>query len=143
MSLYHLGLSFFILVNGTVWLLAVHQSRKGNFYGNTVWLWPLSIFVWGDALVLALYWIVAAVALAFFSPIRFGQVYFLTQSIRSAYEVVYWFLNQFIPKDTQPPLFKKIAWIKPNDAAILYQVLQMCLAIGAGCIVWWLGTLAA
>jgi hypothetical protein len=92
-------------------------------------LLPLGIFVWGDALILGPFWMLSAVIFYWLTPVMIVR-YFLTFFLfRSTYEVVYWINHQVAQKNYDPPLFRRLTWINANEAAILYQLLNMCQVI--------------
>jgi len=116
-----------IPISVLIFLWAVSKSKAGQFYGDTPYLWPLGIYVWGDALVLAPFWLLSAGLLWVMGPLislRYLAVFF---SVRAAFEVVYWLNHQFSGKRYQAPLLKKITWLSAADSAVLYQVMNMCL----------------
>lgn len=107
------------------------HSKAGKFYSDTFLLVPLGIFVWGDGLILAPFWFVISIGLRLLSPV-FGLRFFLLFWIfRAGYEVIYWIGHQWAKSEYVAPLFRKVKWIKPNDSAILYQVMNMCIAVAA------------
>lgn len=118
---YLLALSFIGL-----FLLALVLSKRGKFYADSFVFIPFGIYVWGDALILAPFLAVSAVALSFLPVIWTIRFVLLYWSLRNAYEVVYW-LNHQSAKDTYvAPAFRNISWLKTNDKAILYQLLAFC-----------------
>ena len=110
-------------------VLAVKKSRSGSFYQDTHWLSFLGIYVWGDALILAPFWLLSAGLFLFFSQVEVIRYFLLFLVVRSLYEVLYWITHQVAKKDYRPPLFRSIKWLGANEAAILYQLLHMCLVI--------------
>jgi hypothetical protein len=109
-----------------VFIHGIQQSKKGNFYTDTPFLFPLGIFVWGDAIVLGLFWAVLALGSIAMSWMSILRVLFIFFALRSAFEVVYWLNQQAIHSEYMPPLFRRFHWLKAQDAAILYQLLNMC-----------------
>jgi hypothetical protein len=79
-----------------------------NPYGLTPWLWGYGIFVWGDAIFIGFFWIVAAITSIL---LRNTELFLLLLSVfwlvRSGGEVIYWFLQQFasIKRDKPSTLF--------------------------------------
>lgn len=73
---------------------------------------------------------VSAVVFYWLTPVnvlRYLLIFFL---IRALYEVIYWINHQVAQREYAPPLFRRITWLKANEAAILYQLLNMCQVIG-------------
>ena len=112
-------------------LLGIHRSKRDQFYSDTHWLIPLGIFVWGDALILGPFWAFSALAFWWLPVIWIIRYLSLFYAMRSAYEVVYWINHQVAKRDYQPSMFRKISWIGANEAAILYQLLNMVQVIAA------------
>lgn len=106
--------------------LSLTLCKRGKFYTDTPLFIPLGIFVWGDALILAPFWCVVSLGLAFLTPIDALRFYLLFWVFRNGYEVIYWIGHQYAKSSYVAPLFRKHIWLKPNDSAILYQVLAMC-----------------
>lgn len=118
--------SLFLLLNVVITYLAITRTRNNQFYSDTFWLLPLGIFVWGDALIIAPFWIFSASLFYFLSEIEILRFVLLFFIIRSAYEVVYWIVHQVMQRKYNPPLFRRITWLSPNDSAVLYQLLNSC-----------------
>lgn len=129
MSLIILFQVLLFLVGAFSFGTAIQKGKKGGFYTDTAGLLPLGIFVWGDALILGPFWMIAALLFTFLSPLeilRFFLIFFL---VRALYEVVYWITHQVVKREYRPPLFRRIQWLQANEAAILYQLLNMCQVI--------------
>lgn len=118
-------LIIFAVVNVLIFGRALTLVKRGGFYTNSHWLVPLGIFVWGDALIIAPFWAVISLIGVWLSPLNIFRLLLLFYAIRSAYEVVYWINHQVAQRDYKAPIFRDIAWLTPNDAAILYQLLTM------------------
>jgi hypothetical protein len=114
---------------GVTWLSYV-RSKQGKFYSDTPWLLPMGIFVWGDGLVIGPFWAVSSGVLMWLSWLDVVRYCLVFYSVRSAYEVVYWLNHQAVGKTYRPPLFRHIAWLGSEEAAILYQLMNMCQVIG-------------
>lgn len=127
-----------IILNGFVWvnfgilLIGIWQSFiKKNSYGNTWFLLPIGIFVWGDALIYSPFWI----AVALIS--RFSQdwlLFWLTASIymavRGLGETMFWIQHQFSVKQIYPaktlPGYKLV---KNESIWFIYQIISQCATI--------------
>lgn len=118
-----------LIINLIVFFIAVKKSKNNQFYSDVSLLLPLGIFVWGDALILAPFWVISSVIFYFLSPVNILRYFLLFYAVRSMYEVVYWISSQMAGKTYNPPLFRQFTWLKPNDAAILYQLMNMCQMI--------------
>lgn len=125
MTLQTASLFVFACLNLLIFFRALHFVKKGGFYTNTHWLVPIGIFVWGDALVIAPFWVLMSILGLWLTPLNILRFVLLFYAIRSAYEVVYWINHQVAQRDYMPPFLQRFAWLKPNDAAIVYQLLTM------------------
>jgi hypothetical protein len=57
------------------------------------------------------------------------RYYLLFFMIRSFFEVVYWINHQVAQRDYIPPLPKWLSHLGPNEAAIVYQLVNMIWVI--------------
>lgn len=124
-------------------VLAVRQCRgKNNPFGLTNWLWPMGAFVWGDVLVLAIFWIIASLV-AFFvdSTLLFWLIFSVFWVVRSAGEVIYWFLEQFSAKVRNKPTdLLGHSFVNGSEAIwFIYQVFWQCVLVVALIASVWLG----
>ncbi|HYD35415.1 MAG TPA: hypothetical protein VD999_05080 [Vitreimonas sp.] len=119
------------LISILVFVVALTKSRRGQFYSDTPALFPLGIFVWGDALALAPFWLVAAIIFWWLEPVMIARLLCVFFAIRAAYEVVYWINHQVAHRDYCPPMFRQVKWLGANEAAILYQLMNMLQVIVA------------
>jgi hypothetical protein len=125
----------FITLSVVTFVVSLRRCQNGSFYDDTFILVPLGIYVWGDALILAPFWILVGVGLLISpimgaTPFFFLRFYLLFLTIRSAYEVVYWINHQVAQKNYIPPLFRRFKWLGANEGAILYQLLHTCAIVG-------------
>jgi hypothetical protein len=51
-----------------LFFMAVYLCKKGEFYRDAFVFAPFGIYVWGDALILAPFWAIAAIVFYFFPP---------------------------------------------------------------------------
>ncbi|PJC43986.1 MAG: hypothetical protein CO039_01125 [Candidatus Pacebacteria bacterium CG_4_9_14_0_2_um_filter_34_50] len=121
-------LAIFIVVNLTIFLRARRKSKQ-DFYSDTFVFFPLGIYVLGDALILAPFWLFSSIIFFFISPQNILRYIITFYTIRSFYEVFYWLNHQSVKSDYNPPLFRKIKWIKANESAILYQLIHTCIVV--------------
>ncbi|NCN82875.1 MAG: hypothetical protein GW947_02805 [Candidatus Pacebacteria bacterium] len=118
-----------VLILSLLFLMAIKRVRDGSFYGDTFWLLPLGVYVWGDALILLPFWILvsAVCLLSGVSGLVLTRLYLIFIAVRSAYEVVYWLLHQATKDTYRPPLIHKFTSLPPREGAILYQLAHMCM----------------
>jgi hypothetical protein len=110
------------------------KSKRQQFYSNTPGLIPLGVFVWGDGLVLGPFWFLSGIVMMMLSPLNCLRYYALFFMVRSMYEVVYWLNHQATRSDYTPPLPSYLSWLQPNEAAIVYQLINTCWAIASAAI---------
>lgn len=92
---------FYISLYGLIaflsFLFGLKQTYlKKNPYGLTPFLLPYGSFVWGDVVILGLFWAVVCLVSVFVNNAHF---FWVTQAVfwivRSGGEIFYWFLQQF------------------------------------------------
>ncbi|PIY79998.1 MAG: hypothetical protein COY80_05210 [Candidatus Pacebacteria bacterium CG_4_10_14_0_8_um_filter_42_14] len=118
-------------ISAVIFWLGFRYSKNEAFYSDTLFLTPLGIYVWGDALILAPFWFFISIVfltseLDLSLLLRF---YILFLALRSAYEVIYWLLHQSTKSEYQPPIFRSVKWLKAQDIAILYQLFHTCIIV--------------
>jgi hypothetical protein len=121
-------LFIFFIFNLLIFLKSTKKSKK-EFYSDTFLLSPLGIYVWGDALVLAPFWMVSSFLFIFIGHENILKYILIFYIARSFYEVFYWLNHQAVKSDYNPPFFRKIKWMKPNESAILYQLMHTCVVV--------------
>jgi hypothetical protein len=115
-------------LSALITFLAIQKGRH-HFYSDTPWLAPLGIFVWGDALILGPFWLVSSLLFFEFSLLMIWRYFLIFVCFRSAYEVIYWINHQVVKKEYCPPLFRRVSWLGSQEAAILYQLMNMCQVV--------------
>ena len=118
-----------IVINALIFGLSLQNSRQNKFFGDTHLLAGLGIYVWGDGLVLAPFWIISAITFFFLSWKNIATLVLLFFIFRSGFEIIYWLNHQSAKKDYLPPLFRRFKWINSEQSAILYQVMHTCLIV--------------
>lgn len=131
MDAHYLAALLFILGGSLISWRSWYQASKGNFYRETPWGWPLGIFVWGDGIVLGCWWALVGLSALWITPLWLWRIFLLFWMMRSGYEVMYWLNHQAVKSQEIPPLLRGVKWVSPNEAAILYQVGQMCVSVSA------------
>jgi hypothetical protein len=121
-----------LLVAGLMsFLVGRRLSKQGQFYSDVPKpLIGLGIFVWGDALILGPFWVISTMLLllAEASILDILRYFLAFSGLRAIIEVIYWINHQVVRKQYQPPLFRGVAWINSEEAGILYQLLNTCVA---------------
>lgn len=116
---------FFSLIS----FVAILRKREGKFFMDSHFLSPFGIYVWGDALLVAPFWVILALLTLGlgFSIREFFVISLIFFLIRSLIEIQYWLYQQFQKEPFNPPLLRK--WFKPLESAILLQVWHTILVV--------------
>lgn len=124
--------SLISIVGLAIFVVSLYQSKyKNNPYGLTGLLLPLGIFVWGDGVVFGLFWFLAGlVSLLISIDNLFYLIFVLFWIVRSAGEVLYWFLQQFSTIERDPPHTLRLSSIFPGKSIwFAYQIIWQCVLI--------------
>lgn len=121
-----------------VTLLAWSRKNK-KFYTNTFHLGGMGIYVWGDALILAPFWIISGLLWYFLSTTQVFQYISIFFLCRSFFEVIYWLLFQFHNNNhtEAPDLHGLLKNFTGDQKAILYQVTHMCVVVVMIALLFW------
>lgn len=117
-------------VSGLVWAWSVREVKRGNTFKTTPWLLPIGVFVWGDGVVMGLFWILWAVLVALLNNLYASiLLWSLFWIVRSLGEVIYWLNQQFStikrnnPKDLMGgKIFGEGIWF-------IYQIIWQCVLV--------------
>lgn len=113
-----------ILSGIAITIASVYQSKKGNSFAITYYLFPLGIFVWGDGIVFGPLWTLAGVFFGLISDL-IGLFLFISifWIVRSAGETIYWLNEQFV-KDHRNDYKKMLghALVKNESVYFLHQI---------------------
>lgn len=125
-------LIFFFLYAFAGMLYSLYQNRtQHTYFGLSYVLIPLGAFVWIDGVVLGVFWtIVSLFLLILNNPTITLLVFALFWTVRSAGEVLYWFLEQFASKKRNPPPTLFLYRFFPNESVwIVMQLLWQCILV--------------
>lgn len=105
--------------------------KKKNAFGSTPYLYLLSIFVWGDAMVIGIFWAGAALVSIILSDwILFWLIASLFILVRSIGETIYWFNQQFSTITRMDPKKYWTNKIFHNDSVwFVFQIMNQCLTV--------------
>ena len=116
------------LIHIVIYFKAVDKVKKQKkFYDNVhpLLVHVFGIFVWGDALVLAPFFIITSIALFIINNIYLTiAVYATYMFLRQFGEVIYWLLQQFSQKKEYRPPDKGWEYLKTDELHIIYQLLN-------------------
>lgn len=130
-SLIQLALSIFIVGQLLLWWRAYYHCQHGRSFSLTRWLSPLSMFVWGDVLLIAPFWAFAGLVSIVSNDIL---IFFLIAStfylVRAIGETIYWFLQQFSEtKRDKPKDLVGYSVVKNESIYFLYQLMWQILTV--------------
>jgi hypothetical protein len=122
---------FFGLLSGFITVLALGQLKKNNPGGITPWLLPFGIFVWGDGLILGLFWFFVSLFVLWTNNWQlFFLIYLLFWMVRSSGEVLYWFMQQFSAVVKDPPETLWLSKLMPGESVWFgYQLIWQCVFV--------------
>jgi len=123
----------YAVISIIVFLRSLFESIKNNknSYGDTHFLYPLGIFVWGDGIIIGAFWIISSIiSLLLNDFLLFLLIIAVFWAVRSYGEATYWFNQQFSPI-IRNPAEKLIGYkyIKKDSIWFMYQVLWQCILI--------------
>jgi hypothetical protein len=111
--------------------MSIRNCKCSGAFTETPLLWPLGIFVWGDALIFAPFWLLIAASILYFQNWNVGVLIFtIFWTVRSIGETMYWFNQQFSTITRNPPERLKGFHLVQSDAVwYLYQIFWQCIAV--------------
>lgn len=127
-------LILFSIFNLLIFFEGAYESRENkNVYGLTWVLFPLGIFVWGDAVLIGLFWTIAGLISVYLGDwILFLLIFSVFWSVRAFGESIYWFNQQFSTVIRYKPKDLPFFYYAQNDAAwFMHQVLAQLICVAA------------
>ncbi len=125
-------ISIFALTNIVVFIKGFYESKyKKNVFGLTRPLLFFGMFVWGDAVILGLFWsLTAFVCLLLQDWLLFLLITSVFWMVRSLGEILYWIIQQFSQIKRNPPnTLIGFRWFKNDSIWFIYQLVWQCLLI--------------
>lgn len=124
-------LIIFLLLQIILSIKSQRECKNGCSFTLTHWLAPLGMFVWGDVLVLSLFWFFAGlVALLLQDVVLFLLIVSTFWLVRSIGETIYWFLQQFATvKRDLPHTLLGYSLVKNEAIWFMYQVMWQCITV--------------
>ncbi len=115
-----------------IFLKGFHESsRKKNSYGITYFLLWMGIFVWGDAVIIGPFWVIASAASYIFQDwILFLLIFSVFWVVRSIGETIFWFGQQFSHITRYAPKhLPGYRFIKDDSLWFMYQITVQCITV--------------
>ncbi len=128
------ALTLFLIFNLIIWTIGIYKTSFRHQPNRVVLpLFPLGIFVWGDAVVYALFWIIASiVCLIRQDYVLFGLILSIFWAIRGLGETMYWLHQQYSPITRNPLETLYGLKIFPHDSIwFAYQIIAQVVTIAA------------
>lgn len=125
-------ISLFALFNFFVFIKGFYKSTaKKNVFGLTHPLFFLGMFVWGDAIILGLFWsLTALVCLLLQDWILFLLTTSVFWIVRSLGEILYWINQQFSQINRNlPKTLVGYRWFKNDAIWFIYQLVWQCVLV--------------
>lgn len=116
--------------------------RRKNPHGLTPFYWIYGIFVWGDAILLGIFWtLVCAMSVLLQNSQFFLITFAVFWMVRSAGESIYWFLQQFATSKRDLPHTLLGHSVFPGESIwFAYQVFwQIVLVVSSVSLLYLLG----
>lgn len=123
---------FYALINFLLFLKGFYECKyKKNAYRLTPPLLYVGIFVWGDAVVFGLFWMIASIFTWLFQDwYLFLLVVSLFWVVRSIGETLYWFHQQFTPKEANGIDLLPFRSVFHNDSIwFILQTIWQCITV--------------
>ena len=106
---------------------------KRNPVGYTFRYYPLGAFVWGDAFILGVFWMIVTSSIFILNDwVLFLLIYSIFWVVRGIGETIYWIGQQFSHKIRHPHTRLPGQYLFGDDSIwFVYQVVAQCIAIVA------------
>ena len=125
-------LFLFFILNIALSAKGYYECRyKKNAYGETRFLYPLSMFVWGDAFIFGVFFALSSlVCILLQDQILFLLILSLFYLVRSVGETIYWFNQQFSTIIRMKPEKYPTHKIFHNDSVwFIMQIVNQCVTV--------------
>jgi hypothetical protein len=120
-----------ILLNSALFFKSKTECSQKNSFGLIRRLSVLGMFVWGDVLILSIFWFfVGIISLLLQDWLLFLLICSAFWLVRSVGETIYWFLQQFaVVKRDPPESLAGYGFVKNESIWFIYQVMWQCLTV--------------
>ena len=121
----------YAVLSGIFLVAGLVRCRRGRAYGRFLPLNFIGAFVWGDAVIFGLFWLItSSIILLYGSWWLFLLVLDAFWLVRSVGETIYWLNQQYSTLDRNPP---RRLWFYPlfrdNSVWFVYQTFWQCLTV--------------
>lgn len=131
-SLQNIFITLYGFISLLVFIRGFYEvAKKHNPFGESFVLFWMGVFVWGDALVLGLFWFLVSIFVFVLKDwILFLLIFSVFWVVRSLGEVVYWFSHQFSTVVRNPPETLLGYRLFKNDSIwFVYQIVWQCILV--------------
>lgn len=113
------------------WFALRQCIKHKNAFGDTKFLYPLGVYVWGDQTIFGPFWTLSAIVSLLLSDwILFLLIFSVFWLVRSFGETMYWFHQQYSQKILNSPEKYWIYKIYKNKSVwFIYQIINQCMTI--------------
>lgn len=120
-------------VTAGIWVKSVIEVTKRNrAFVTTPWLSWLGIFVWGDAIIISLFWVGLAVLGLWAGSKWWWLGVAIFWAVRGVGETVYWLNQQFSTIKRNPPeTMWGYQWIRSEAIWFVYQIFWQMVTVVA------------
>lgn len=118
------------LISTGITVLAFQKAAAATFT-ETPYLSLLGIFVWGDAIIFAPFWLIVSLGVLYFQQwLLFLFIYSVFWVVRSLGETYYWFNEQFSGVTrNKPENLLGYSLVKSDAVWFLYQIFWQCVCV--------------
>ncbi len=125
-------MTIFGLFSLAVFALGIFQVKvKNRTFSNTRFLFWMGIFVWGDAVIIGLFWsLVSLVSIMLDDWILFCLIVSVFWVVRSLGETIYWLNQQYAPIiRNHPKDMVGYSLFKDDSIWFIYQIAWQCIMV--------------
>ena len=121
----------FIALQSVLFFQAQKKCKQGCSFHLTRWLAPLGMFVWGDVLILSVFWLISGLVVLLLQDWLLLLLIFSSfWLVRSIGETIYWFLQQFATtKRDLPHTLMGYRFVKNESIWFMYQVFWQTITV--------------
>lgn len=124
----------YLLINLFAFIKGYRECTKNkNPFGLAGYFNFFGIFVWGDAVAIGLFWVIASIVVFIINDwILFLLALSFFWLVRGVGEMIYWLNQQFSNIERNPPHTLFLSNIFPSDSIwFIYQIVWQCVTVVA------------